>query len=210
MTALIFLGKPLPTWRSLPPDLSSLLTDDPRRNLRRFPPDTPLRERILLRFVVKSSGCWEYSKSKHSAGYGVIRCEGVIEYVHRVSYSEFVGPLIEDMTVDHLCHNRPCGNPFHLQQVTNLESILRGTGASATNARKTHCAAGHELQYRKPGQRWCKICNDTDRGIDRANLRRGTKTHCLYGHEWTPENTYWRPDGKGRQCRICIRQRSLA
>jgi hypothetical protein len=33
-------------------------------------------------------------------------------------------------------------------------------------------------------------------------------THCLHGHEWTDENTYLRPDGKGRQCRTCIRRRS--
>ena len=62
------------------------------------------------------------------------------------------------MTVDHLCRVPSCVNPSHLEVVTNRENILRGTGPSAINSRKTHCSRGHELSPRGKKHRECKIC----------------------------------------------------
>ena len=208
MTASIFLGRPLPISNGLPPDWLSLLLDDPRRSLKKLPTETPFSERVLLRLIVQQDGCWTYSGSKHNAGYGVFSSFGTSMYVHRISYAEFVGPLINGLTVDHLCYNRACGNPFHLQQVTHRINILRSNSVTAQNARKTHCAAGHELQPRYGGGRWCGICDAAKKETRFTGIRRGQATHCHNGHEWTTENTYWRPDGGGRQCISCIQRRA--
>ena len=49
------------------------------------------------------------------------------------------------MQLDHLCRNRKCVNPEHLEQVTHLENQIRGIGFIAKNIRKTHCDRGHPL-----------------------------------------------------------------
>lgn len=72
------------------------------------------------------------------------------------------------MTIDHLCRNRACFNPDHLEQVTNQTNILRGEGATATNARKTHCIRGHELVgtnliASRTNGRSCRICRNERR-----------------------------------------------
>lgn len=68
-------------------------------------------------------------------------------------------------TLDHLCRNRACVNPAHLEEVSHHENMLRGTAPAANNARMTHCVNGHPLVdgnlYRastRPGARYCKIC----------------------------------------------------
>lgn len=147
----------------------------------------------MLRLVVQESGCWIWTKAKHSEGYGIIRYESRNLYTHRMIYEELVGDLIPGWTVDHLCYNRLCGNPFHLKQVTNRANILRGAGPTAENARMTHCRNGHPLL---PDRR-CRTCRP---------LRRPSHL-CIRGHEMTEENTYYRPDNGNRQCRKCIKIR---
>ena len=65
--------------------------------------------------------------------------------------------------LDHLCRNRKCVNPKHLESVTHRENILRGETIMAENARKTHCWRGHPLSGKnlklKPnGHRQCRAC----------------------------------------------------
>lgn len=66
------------------------------------------------------------------------------------------------MQIDHLCRNHDCVNPEHLEVVTQAENMRRGIGATAINARKTHCKHGHEFTpeniYRRPNGRECMTC----------------------------------------------------
>ena len=122
----------------------------------------PMRARLLAR-MDQSAGffeCWPWTGRIADNGYGKLRTYGksrseVIERgAHRLVYQEFVGPIPEGLQLDHLCRNRECVNPAHLEVVTQRDNILRGSSPSAINARKTQCKRGHSLDP----DRACRIC----------------------------------------------------
>lgn len=130
------------------------------------------REHILTRFqtlyTISQNGCWQWIGYISKEGYARIKISHTQVYgAHRIAYDLFVGPVPTGLEIDHLCRNRACVNPAHLEAVSHRTNMLRGEGVGAENARKTHC---------------------------------------IHGHEFTVENTYFRPDGK-RDCRACIRAR---
>lgn len=106
--------------------------------------------------------CWEWTGGKRK-GYGLFGLDGKSKSAHRYSYELFKGDIEKGMTIDHLCRNRACVNPNHLESVTNKENVLRGFGLTAINARKTHCLRGHilsgeNLYVHKNNYRACKQC----------------------------------------------------
>jgi hypothetical protein len=122
----------------------------------------PLR---FLRLVSIGDGCWEWLGSRHGKGYGHFAVRGTTTRMkaHRYSYELFRGPIPEGMTLDHLCRNRSCVNPSHLEPVTNRENILRGEGLAARCARQTHCKYGHPFDEANTvvtkRQRICRTCH---------------------------------------------------
>lgn len=76
-------------------------------------------------------------------GYGQIKFKRHTKRAMRVAYEVFVGPIPEDLILDHLCRRRACVNPAHLEPVTNRTNLLRGDTSSARKAAQTHCVNGH-------------------------------------------------------------------
>lgn len=106
--------------------------------------------------------CWIWQGGHSGNGYGLWRPRrGVTYLAHRFSYETLRGEMSGDLVLDHLCRVRDCVNPDHLDPVTNRENVLRGVGASAINAGKTHCPNGHlytaETVYASKCRR-CKLC----------------------------------------------------
>lgn len=108
-------------------------------------------------------------------GYGFLGVGDKNKSAHRAAYEVFVGPIAEGLQIDHLCRNRDCINPAHLEPVTQRENILRGDAPPARAARKTHCPKGHEYAgYNlcvdpKRGDRQCRTCrNEKQRGRVRS------------------------------------------
>ena len=123
----------------------------------------PVAERVLSKVIVTPSECWEWQGQRDKAGYGRVsvgsRIDGTkrIASAHRTAYEAFVGPVPDGLELDHLCRNRGCVNPAHLEPVTRLENVRR--------ARRAHCPRGHLLEgrnlYLNPAgnRRGCRECN---------------------------------------------------
>lgn len=122
-------------------------------------------ERLPARFWSKvkqvPSGCWEWTAAR-SHGYGAYSINAKHVSAHRTSYLTLVGPIPEGLELDHLCRNRACVNPAHLEPVTSQVNTLRGESPSAQQARQTHCQAGHEFTPANTrlskGHRYCREC----------------------------------------------------
>lgn len=157
--------------------------------------------------------CWEWMGHRTTNGYGRVTINGKSHPVHRVTYTYFRGDIPAGLEIDHLCRNRACVNPNHLEPVTRLENMRRAAAVI------THCPKGHELSPAnltayglKRGVRECRECHR--QRSDARNKRLAPllahppqpKTHCPQGHELTPENTYVQPRGY-RECRTCRAER---
>lgn len=111
--------------------------------------------------------CWLWTGVVGNSGYASTYSEGRRAGVHRLVYEVFWGPIPVGLELDHLCRNRRCYNPWHLEPVTHAENMRRGDSAWGINARKTHCIRGHPLAgenlvLRRNGARRCRICIAAD------------------------------------------------
>lgn len=121
-------------------------------------PSKTTAQRFLEKVEREPGGCHVWTAYVRPSGYGMFGIGRRVHYAHRVAYELFVGPIPEGLQIDHLCRNRRCVNPMHLEPVTHRENGRRG--------------------------KWSR------------------KTHCVHGHAYTPDNTYYSADGS-RRCRIC-------
>lgn len=114
--------------------------------------------------VDEVSGCWNWTASRNANGYGRLHfgASGKMQLAHRLAYELLVGPIPDGLVLDHLCRNRSCINPDHLEPVTDRVNILRGEGWAARAARQTHCPSGHPYDevntYQWRGIRYCRAC----------------------------------------------------
>lgn len=142
---------------------------DPSLRKRNYSKGTPF-ERAMRRVLVdESTGCWEWQGSKVPAGYGHLNVGGGrFRHAHIVTYEELVGVVPDGLELDHLCRNRSCVNPEHLEAVTHHENVLRG--ASALHHRTGRCGRGHDLSehgyQRKDGRLNCRECRREKRAAE--------------------------------------------
>ena len=127
------------------------------------------RERLANRIIEGTNGCWEWSGAHLASGYGSLRWHGRSTVVHRVIFG-LANEIPEGFQLDHLCRNRGCCNPDHIEAVNQRTNLLRGVGFSAINAAKKSCPSGHaytpENIYSRPsapGTRECRICRKANR-----------------------------------------------
>lgn len=134
-------------------------------------------QRLLDRLVIGDE-CWSWQGGHTTAGYSSMSLPGRrTDYVHRVVYRLLRGPIPAELVVDHLCRNRGCVNPWHLELVPGVVNTRRGASAASTSARyaaRTSCVNGHALTRENvrldplPTGRFRRTC----RACEREKLRR--------------------------------------
>ena len=128
------------------------------------------------------NGCWEWTAGLFATGYGGFQYGGRPVAAHRWAYEALVGPIPEGLELDHLCRNRKCVNPAHMEPVTHKENTLRGEGPTAQNAKKqacTKCGSPYVFVGGKSPQRMCIKCHtDNVRRRQKNLLKMGLCSTC--------------------------------
>lgn len=136
-----------------------------------------LRQRFMVKVHIEASGCWQWTGCIDSRtgyariGIGKHRVTGA----HRVAHELFKGPIPNGLHIDHLCRNRSCVNPEHLEAVSRRTNWVRGDHVNAHVYRTQTCKRGHPFEghsYFRDGKRiYCRTCQ-TDMERARRHRRR--------------------------------------
>jgi hypothetical protein len=100
------------------------------------------KEEIKSRIKISANGCWIGINRPNDQGYVYVQINGKHHKLHRLSYVAFKGEIPKGMELDHLCRNRNCANPEHLEAVTHTENLNR---SPVQKGKKQYCKRGHIL-----------------------------------------------------------------
>ena len=117
----------------------------------------PMKDRLKYELDINTE-CWNWTGCVGSSGYGHLSVDRKTVVAHRFSYEVHRVPIPVGLEIDHLCRNRKCINPTHLEPVTREENIRR---ANVKRKAKQMCKHGHALdgiRSRSIGGRYCKTC----------------------------------------------------
>jgi hypothetical protein len=172
-----------------------------------------LDDKAWQRFLKKvakprgEDGCWAWSAYIDPQGYGrfAVSVEGKkpkIDRAHRVAYRQLIGPIPDGLDLDHLCRNRWCCNPYHIEAVPHRVNVARGDAGTIEKMR-THCPQGHEYTEEntfreKDGRRRCKICKTATayRAVRRHRAKLSPEKRDQYKAKSREYNAKYRADGK--------------
>ena len=144
--------------------------------------------------VTKTDTCWLWTRAISNNGYGVIGgLPGETKYAHRIAYQMVKGSIPEGLELDHLCRNRACVNPNHLEPVTTKENVHRGFSPAGIQSRLIVCQKGHPLDrqntYVSPqGRRMCRACS----------YMRSMKEHPTHRGPYGARNNKWKKQEAGK------------
>ena len=129
--------------------------------------------RFTAKVEVTSTRCWKWRGYLMPNGYGQFGADGVAVLAHRWAYEHWMGEVPQGLDLDHLCRNRWCVNPAHLEPVTRRENLRRGIRKTGQESCKNgHPLAGDNLKPTKDGRRQCRACQQA--ANRRYKLRRKT------------------------------------
>lgn len=145
----------------------------------------PVMTRFERNYIpVTESGCWLWlglTKPGKSLEYGLLHAYGRNWPAHRLAWTLYRGPIPEGFQVCHHCDVSLCVNPDHLFIGTNTDNVRDCIQKNRRSYDLSGLFARHAALLARP--------------------------HCLHGHPWTEENTYYEPSGK-RACRACMRRKA--
>lgn len=123
----------------------------------------PVRvEKWFTKHIRPAGDCWEWTGSRTNNGYGQLRVAGKSAMAHRAMYEYFVADIPNGLDLDHLCRNRACVNPWHLEPVTRSENLKRAEGLGKYK-RPDCCPNLHaydqaNTRITTKGSRACRTC----------------------------------------------------
>ena len=151
-------------------------------------------ERFIEQIAIAAFGCWNWKGTIDHYGYGQFNRNQKAKKAHRISYEWYKGKIPAGLTIDHLCENKGCVNPEHLEAVTREENGRR------------HNAKGYKKWWATllSEDKDTFVENVSKKASQVAAVKKLAATHCRRGHEWKPETTYIVPASGHRRCNVCF------